>query len=232
MCGIVGYTGPRRAAPILVEGLKRLEYRGYDSAGIAVQSGGRQSVVKTVGKIARLRASVPPDLPGSCGIGHTRWATHGGVTDANAHPHQDPGGKVALVHNGIVENYRSLKEKLEARGAVFASETDTEVIAHLIARYYEGDLGKAVMAAVRRLEGTYGIAVMHQDEPGRIVGARKGSPLVVGVGDGEMFLASDITAMIAHTKRVVYMNDGEIVDIRPEGFSIMDLDENHVDKRI
>ncbi|HRZ89415.1 MAG TPA: isomerizing glutamine--fructose-6-phosphate transaminase, partial [Spirochaetia bacterium] len=232
MCGIVGYTGPRRAAPVLVEGLKRLEYRGYDSAGIAVQSGSDLKVIKTVGKIARLKAIVPADLPGTCGIGHTRWATHGGVTDANAHPHRDPTGKIVLVHNGIVENYKGIKEKLQAKGAVFLSETDTEVIAHLIARYYEGDLEKAVKAAVQRLEGTYGIAVMHADEPGRIVGARKGSPLVVGVGEGEMLLASDVTAMVAHTKRVVYMNDGEVADIRPDGFTITDLDDRPVDKRI
>ncbi len=232
MCGIVGYTGPRRAAPILVEGLKRLEYRGYDSAGIVVQTGSDMSIIKTVGKIAQLKAIVPADLPGNCGVGHTRWATHGGVTNANAHPHRDPTGKIALVHNGIVENYKGIKEKLQAKGAVFASETDTEVIAHLIARYYEGDLEKAVKAAVQRLEGTYGIAVMHADEPGRIVGARKGSPLVVGVGEGEMLLASDVTAMIAHTKRVVYMNDGEVADLRPDGFTITDLDDRPVDKPI
>lgn len=232
MCGIVGYTGPRRAAPILVEGLKRLEYRGYDSAGIVVQSGSELRIVKTVGKIAQLKAAVPADMPGVCGIGHTRWATHGGVTNANAHPHRDPSGKIALVHNGIVENYRGIKEKLLAKGAVFESETDSEVIAHLIARFYEGDLEKAVKAAVLRLEGTYGIAVMHADEPGRIVGARKGSPLVVGVGEGEMLLASDVTAMIAHTDRVVYMNDGEVADLRPDGFTITDLDDRPVDKRI
>jgi len=232
MCGIVGYTGPRRAAPILVEGLKRLEYRGYDSAGVAVQFESKVRVIKTVGKIARLRDSVPADLPGICGLGHTRWATHGGVTDANAHPHQDPTGKVAVVHNGIVENYRALKEKLLTKGAVFASETDSEVIAHLIAYFYEGDLERAVKAAVSRLEGTYGIAVVHADEPGRIVGARKGSPLVIGVGEGEMLLASDVTAMIAHTKRVVYMNDGEIADIRPDGFTITDLEDNRISKQI
>ncbi|NLJ47044.1 MAG: glutamine--fructose-6-phosphate transaminase (isomerizing) [Treponema sp.] len=232
MCGIVGYTGPRRAAPILVEGLKRLEYRGYDSAGIVVQNGSDLSVIKTVGKIAQLKAIVPDDLPGTCGIGHTRWATHGGVTAANAHPHRDPTGKVVLVHNGIVENYKIIKEKLLAEGAVFASETDTEVIAHLVARFYEGDLEKAVKAAVQRLEGTYGIAVMHADEPGRIVGARKGSPLVIGVGEGEMLLASDVMAMVAHTKRVVFMNDGEVADIRPDGFSITDLADQPVDKRI
>ena len=232
MCGIVGVTGPRRAAPILVEGLKRLEYRGYDSAGIAVQIGGELSVVKTVGKIAQLKAIVPTDMPGTCGIGHTRWATHGGVTTANAHPHKDPSGKIALVHNGIVENYRGIKEKLLAEGAVFLSETDTEVIAHLIARYYEGDLEKAVKAAVQKLEGTYGIAVMHADEPNRIVGARKGSPLVIGVGEGELLLASDVTAMIAHTKRVVYLNDGEVADLRPEGFTITDLGDRPVDSPI
>lgn len=232
MCGIVGYTGPRRAAPILVEGLKRLEYRGYDSAGIVVQNGEKLNVIKCAGKIAQLRAHVPDDLPGVCGVGHTRWATHGGVTDANAHPHTDPTGKVAVAHNGIVENYRVLKEKLLSQGAVFTSETDSEVIAHLIAYFYKGDLEDAVKATIELLEGTYGIVVVHADEPGRIVGARRGSPLVVGVGDGEMLLASDVTAMIAHTKRVVYMNDGEIVDMRPDGFTITDFENKPVDKRI
>jgi glutamine---fructose-6-phosphate transaminase (isomerizing) len=231
MCGIVGYTGPRRAAPILVEGLKRLEYRGYDSAGIVVQNNRKLDVIKCVGKIAQLKSIVPDDLPGICGVGHTRWATHGGVTKINAHPHLDPTGKVVVVHNGIVENYRVLKEKL-LPGAVFVSETDSEVIAHLIALFYKGDLEQAVKSTVEILEGTYGIVVMHADEPGRIVGARRGSPLVVGVGEGEMLLASDVTAMIAHTKRVVYMNDGEIVDMRPEGFTITDFENKPIDKHI
>ncbi|MBN1520458.1 MAG: glutamine--fructose-6-phosphate transaminase (isomerizing) [Spirochaetales bacterium] len=237
MCGIVGYTGPRQASRILVEGLKRLEYRGYDSAGIAVQADEPQTgaplvVIKKKGKIAALRQEVPKDLPGHCGIGHTRWATHGGVSDVNAHPHTDNSGKLAVVHNGIIENYLSLKEMLEKEGAVFRSETDSEAIAHLIAYNYEGDLEAALKASLGHLKGTYGIACVHADEPGRIVGARNGSPLVLGVGDGEMLLASDVTAMLAHTKRVVYLNDGEVVSMLPHEFRVSDAEDRPIDPRI
>ncbi|OHD23447.1 MAG: glutamine--fructose-6-phosphate aminotransferase [Spirochaetes bacterium GWB1_59_5] len=239
MCGIVGYTGPRQASRILVEGLKRLEYRGYDSAGIAVRkdvaSGSKDApllVIKKKGKIAELRQAVPKDLPGNYGIGHTRWATHGGVTDANAHPHLDSAGRVAIVHNGIIENYTSLKEMLEKEGAVFQSETDSEVIAHLVAYHYDGELEKALKAALKHLKGTYGIAAMHADEPGRIVGARNGSPLVLGVGDGEMLLASDVTALLTHTTSVVYLNDGEVVTMSPTEFKISDRDDQVVDPKI
>ncbi|PKL07923.1 MAG: glutamine--fructose-6-phosphate transaminase (isomerizing) [Spirochaetae bacterium HGW-Spirochaetae-7] len=239
MCGIVGYTGPRQASRILVEGLKRLEYRGYDSAGIAVLKGGPIAagerplvVIKRKGKIAELRKAVPKDLAGSSGIGHTRWATHGSVTDANAHPHTDVSGKIAIVHNGIIENYVPLKEMLEKEGAVFLSETDSEVIAHLVAYHYDGDLESALKAALGHMRGTYGIAAMHADEPGRIVGARNGSPLVLGVGDGEMLLASDVTALLAHTTNVVYLNDGEVVSMTPTDFRISDRDDQAVDPRI
>ena len=223
MCGIVGYVGPRRAAPILLEGLKRLEYRGYDSSGIAVgQGNGKLASIRRVGKIRALREAVPKDLAGSWGIGHTRWATHGGVTEANAHPHFDASGKIAVAHNGIIENYRALRERLSKEGVVFASETDTEVIPNLVAKYYEGDLEAAVKAALAHLEGTYGIAVIHADEPGRIVGARNGSPLIVGVGEGEMLLGSDVMAFISSTSRVVYLNDGEVVSLDASGFKITD----------
>jgi len=238
VCGIVGYTGPRQASRILVEGLKRLEYRGYDSAGIAVpkdatqQEGAPLVVIKKKGKIAELRKAVPKDLPGNFGIGHTRWATHGGVTDANAHPHTDSAGRIAIVHNGIIENYLPLKEMLEKEGAVFLSETDSEVIAHLVAYHYDGDLEAALKAALRHLKGTYGIAAMHADEPGRIVGARNGSPLVVGVGDGEMLLASDVTALLTYTASVVYLNDGEVVSMTPTEFRISDRDDRAVDPKI
>ncbi|MBL8967855.1 MAG: isomerizing glutamine--fructose-6-phosphate transaminase, partial [Spirochaetaceae bacterium] len=233
MCGIVGYAGSRRATPILLEGLKRLEYRGYDSAGLAVGLGnGELAVVKKTGKIQALRLATPKELPGSWGIGHTRWATHGGVTDANAHPHLDSSGKIAVVHNGIVENYRALRGMLEREGVVFASETDSEVIPHLVAKCYRGDLEAAVKAALEHLEGTYGIAVIHADEPGRIVGARNGSPLVVGIGEGEMFLGSDVTAMIAHTKQVVYLNDGELVVLDAAGFRTTDRQDRPVDKKV
>jgi len=236
VCGIVGYTGPRQASRILVDGLKRLEYRGYDSAGIAVQRDGQTRdgnapivIIKKKGKIAELRQAVPKDMPGTCGIGHTRWATHGGVTDANAHPHADSSGKVAIVHNGIIENYTALKEMLQTDGAVFKSDTDSEVIAHLVAYHYAGDLETALKAALRHLKGTYGIAAIHADEPGRIVGARNGSPLVLGVGDGEMLLASDVTALLAHTSTVVYLNDGDVVSMSPSQFRISDRDDNPVD---
>jgi len=236
VCGIVGYTGPRQASRILVDGLKRLEYRGYDSAGIAVLRDGQTKdgdapivIIKKKGKIAELRQAVPRDMPGTCGIGHTRWATHGGVTDANAHPHTDTSGTVAIVHNGIIENYTALKEMLQADGAVFKSDTDSEVIAHLVAYHYAGDLETALKAALRHLKGTYGIAAVHSNEPGRIVGARNGSPLVVGVGDGEMLLASDVTALLAHTSTVVYLNDGDVVSMNPTEFRISDREDNPVD---
>ena len=231
MCGIVGYAGPRRAAPILLEGLKRLEYRGYDSAGIAVGRGdGSLASVRSVGKIQALKDAVPKDLAGTWGIGHTRWATHGGVTQANTHPHFDSSGKIAVVHNGIIENYRALREMLRQDGVAFYSETDTEAIPNLVAKYYDGDLEAAVKAALVHLEGTYGIAVVHADEPGRIVGARNGSPLVVGVGEGEMLLGSDVMAFISSTSRVVYLNDGEVVSLDPSGFRITDRSDSRIDR--
>ena len=232
MCGIIGYCGPRAAAPILIEGLKRLEYRGYDSAGINVEHDGAFQLIKRAGKINDLRAHVPEDLPGHTGIGHTRWATHGSVTDTNAHPHTDPTGAVTIVHNGIIENYQALKNRLEAEGHVFVTETDSEVVAHLVADMYDGDLEKAVKEAVSLVKGTYGIVAMHIDEPGHLVGARNGSPLVLSVGDGEMFLASDVTAIIAHTKQVVYIEDGEVVSLTADGYHTTDLRNNTVVKEI
>jgi glutamine---fructose-6-phosphate transaminase (isomerizing) len=230
MCGIVGYAGPRRAAPILLDGLKRLEYRGYDSAGIAIGQPDGLASVRRVGKIQVLKDAVPKDMAGAWGIGHTRWATHGGVTEANTHPHCDASGKIAVVHNGIIENYRALREMLVKEGVAFKSETDTEVIPNLVAKYYNGDLEAAVKAALAHLEGTYGIAVIHADEPGRIVGARNGSPLCVGVGDGEMLLGSDVMAFISSTSRVVYLNDGEVVALTPSGFKITDRSDRSVDR--
>jgi len=232
MCGIVGYVGPRRAAPILLEGLKRLEYRGYDSAGIAVgQGSGVLASVRRVGKIRVLKEAVPKSLEGIWGIGHTRWATHGGVTEANTHPHFDCSGKIAVAHNGIIENYRALRGMLSKEGAVFTSETDTEVVPKLVAKYYEGDLEAAVKAALAHLEGTYGIAVIHADEPGRIVGARNGSPLIVGVGENEMFIGSDVMAFISSTSRVVYLNDGEVVSLDAASFKITDRADVQVDRK-
>ncbi len=233
MCGIIGYCGPKVAAPILIEGLKRLEYRGYDSAGISVLGpDGRHTVVKKKGKILDLRKAVPPELPGGSGIGHTRWATHGEVSDTNAHPHSSASGAVSIVHNGIIENYTALKQRLEEKGYRFISETDSEVIAHLLADLYDGDLERSVKQAVALLKGTYGILAMHVDEPGVIVGARNGSPLVVGVGDGEMLLASDVTALVEHTKQVLYVEDGEVVRITADGHRTTDLRDRPIAREL
>ena len=232
MCGIIGYCGPKRAPKVLVEGLKRLEYRGYDSAGIGVVADGSLQVIKKVGKIRTLTEHIPENLPGDYGIGHTRWATHGVVNETNAHPHTDCSGRIAVAHNGIIENYESLKEVLQSEDHIFKSDTDSEVIVHLIGKYYRGDLETAVREAVALLNGTYGIVCIHADEPNRIVGARNGSPLVVGVGDNEMFLASDVTAVIAHTKQVIYLEDGEVVTITPTEYRTTDFADQTIEKEI
>ena len=232
MCGIVGYSGKQISSEVLLQGLRRLEYRGYDSAGIAVAEGSGLRVIKRTGKIKTLREAVPAGIGEGYGIGHTRWATHGGVTEINAHPHTSADGKIAICHNGIIENYLALKEKLIKEGFEFTTETDSEVIAHLIAFNYTGDIVRAVQTSIPLLKGTYGIVCIHADEPGRIVGARNGSPLVIGVGEGEMFLASDTTAVLAYTKQAVYMEDGEIVVIDPSGFTILDRTNQEVQKRI
>jgi glutamine---fructose-6-phosphate transaminase (isomerizing) len=228
MCGIVGYTGPRQAAPLVLEGLRRLEYRGYDSAGLAVVDDGRLEVIKTPGKISALEKQLAGVLPeGHTAIAHTRWATHGAPNQVNAHPHTDCGGIVALVHNGIIENAPALRTALSQRGHVFRSETDTEVVAHLIEdRLAKGvgvTLADALAAALRQVEGTYGIAAVSAREPDTIVAARRGSPLLVGLGSGENFVASDASAVLAHTRSVVYLDDGEIAVIRPTGYRILDL---------
>jgi len=232
VCGIIGYCGPKKASQVLIEGLKRLEYRGYDSAGICVARDGTIQIVKRTGKIASLAERVPQDMAGHSGIGHTRWATHGTVNDTNAHPHTDCSKKLALCHNGIIENYENLKSILTAEGHTFGSETDSEVIAHLVEKYYEGDLERAVKEAVSLLKGTYGIVCMHADNPGVIVGARNGSPLVVGIGNSEMFLASDVAAIIAHTKQVIYLEDGEVATITREEVKTTDLGDRTVEKEI
>ena len=224
MCGIMGYVGPRPAAPILIDGLRRLEYRGYDSAGVAVFDGRRLVVRKAEGKLARLAELLEDDpVPGTTGIGHTRWATHGVPSDSNAHPHTDPSGEIAVVHNGIIENYLALKEELTAAGAVFASETDSEVLAHLVAQEYRGDLLEATRRAVGRARGAYALVVISSREPGRIVAVRMISPLVVGLGEGETFLASDIPAILPHTRKVMVVDNGEIVDVTPAGARLQTL---------
>ena len=225
MCGIIGYAGRRDAAPIIIDGLRRLEYRGYDSAGVAVFDGGGLVVRKAEGKLSRLAGMLEADpVPGATGIGHTRWATHGPPSDANAHPHMDPGGEIAVVHNGIIENFLDLRHELAGRGAVFTSDTDTEVLAHLIAEEYDGDLLEATRRAVRRATGAYALVAMSRNEPGRIVAVRMISPLVVGIGDGETYLASDIPAILHHTRDVLVIENGEIVDVTAGGVRIETLD--------
>lgn len=235
MCGIVGYVGPKEAAPLLLEGLRRLEYRGYDSAGLSVlKPDGQLLTVKRAGKIAELeRALDGATPPGSCGIAHTRWATHGAPNRANAHPHTDCKGQLALVHNGIIENASVLRQKLEALGHRFQSETDTEVLAHLVEEAYEDRLEEAVAAALQQVEGTYGIAVLSLAEPGKIVAARRGSPLLIGiVDDGEYFVASDVAAMLAHTRDVIYLDDGEYAVLGREGYRIYSLRAGAVTKAV
>ena len=232
MCGIIGYCGPRKAPEVLLSGLKRLEYRGYDSSGISVGVGNSLSIYKKEGKIQVLRDVVPDSLEGTWGIGHTRWATHGGVNDLNAHPHSSCDGKIAICHNGIIENYTNLRERMEAEGHRFLTDTDSEVIAHLVESFYEGDLEAAVKSTVSLLKGTYGILVMHADHENEIVGARNGSPMVLGLGEGEMFIASDVSAMIAHTKQVVYFEDGEVVRLDPSGYEVTDMRNRPVNKSV
>ena len=218
MCGIMGYVGPRQATPILLQGLRRLEYRGYDSAGIAVSGGGSMTVLKAAGKLDQLEALVKgSEPPGNLGIGHTRWATHGRPTDLNAHPHADAADEFAVVHNGIIENFHQLKEELTEAGKVFVSDTDTEVLVHLIADEYDGDLARAVRAAVARATGAYALVALTVHEPESLVAVRMISPLVVGIGEGEMYLASGIPALLDHTKNVVVLEDGELVSITPAG---------------
>ena len=204
MCGIVGYVGGRQALPLLMEGLRRLEYRGYDSAGVAVVQGGVLAVAKRKGKVRELETALPAKgLPGSTGIAHTRWATHGEPSDANAHPHTDASGRIGVVHNGIIENANELRGRLAADGVAFRSETDTEVLAHLIARRPENSLVEAVRAALGQVKGAYGIAVIDAARPETIIAARNGGPVVVGVGDGEMFVASDASALMTGTSLTV-----------------------------
>jgi glucosamine--fructose-6-phosphate aminotransferase (isomerizing) len=224
MCGIIGYTGPRKALPLILQGLKLLEYRGYDSSGVALCGDLSIRVYKKEGKLANLEAVLPAASAAKCGIGHTRWATHGAVSDANAHPHLGPRGKVAIVHNGIIDNWAELKRELEAGGAVFASDTDTEIIAHLIERELPR-LGpaEAVAAAVARVSGTYGLACVFADKPGLLVGARNGSPLAIGVGEGECFLASDPAAFASHTRQAIFLHDGELAILEAKNWQTRDF---------
>ncbi|MCO6435843.1 MAG: glutamine--fructose-6-phosphate transaminase (isomerizing) [Phycisphaerae bacterium] len=232
MCGIIGYIGDRPALPILVEGLRRLEYRGYDSAGVALVDRGGLTVSKSAGRLSVLEQQLDFSLPQNRGLGHTRWATHGAPTDLNAHPHTDSTGRIAVIHNGIIENERALRKFLKQQGVSFKSETDTEVLAHLIRHFYDGSIVKAVRLALHEVAGTYGIAVVCADEPDVIVAARKGSPLLVGVGTDEHILASDAAAILSHTTHVVYMGDGEIAEIRADELRLTTLDAIPVAKSV
>src|SRR5437016_417799 len=233
MCGVVGYVGPKDAVAVLLDGLTRLEYRGYDSAGVAVLNGRGVETRKLAGRIAALRDLLTQDpVHGSCGIGHTRWATHGAPTERNAHPHTDCTGTLALVHNGIIENADLLRMQLERAGHRFATETDTETLAHLIEAAAGDTLEERVIAALACVEGTYGLAVISDADPHKIVVARRGSPLLIGVGGGEYLVASDASAVLAHTRSVVYLNDGDVAVLTPEGYRVLDGDARPQDRLV
>ncbi len=234
MCGIVGFTGDKQAAPILLEGLERLEYRGYDSAGIAVNTEAGIRVAKSMGRLSVLRDKIGggANLPGNVGIGHTRWATHGRPSDVNSHPHLSENGRIAIVHNGIIENYMAIKEMLQNRGRTFVSETDTEVAAQLIDFYYEGDILQAVSKASRELEGSYALGIVCADNPDTLIAVKSHAPLIVAYGETGNFFASDVMAVIAHTKRVSYLDDGEIAVVRPDSVEIYTEFLDAVEKEI
>ncbi|MDQ2665228.1 MAG: glutamine--fructose-6-phosphate transaminase (isomerizing) [Gemmatimonadota bacterium] len=232
MCGIVGYVGSKDATGLLVDGLKRLEYRGYDSAGVSLMNGAGVETRKAKGKIAMLEAAIQnKPVKGNVGIAHTRWATHGQPNECNAHPHHDCTGTVSVVHNGIIENYGPLRAMLQKTGHTFVSETDTEVLAHLIEAAFDGNLEEAVTDALALVEGTYGIAVICSKDPDKVVAARKGSPLLIGLGEGENYVASDVAAILQHTRQVVYLDDGEMAVLTKDGYRVMDLNAKTVKKR-
>ncbi|MFA6273530.1 MAG: glutamine--fructose-6-phosphate transaminase (isomerizing), partial [Candidatus Paceibacterota bacterium] len=231
MCGIVGYVGKKEALPILLQGLRDLEYRGYDSAGVAILNDGKIKRIREVGKVDLLIKKVGSQkLEGTIGIAHTRWATHGGVTESNAHPHTAGEGKLILAHNGIIENYRELKKEIKDKN--FESETDSEILAKLIYQNYEGNLLEAVKKTLPKIRGTYGILVMHADHPNQLIAARLGSPLVIGVGTEEYYVASDVTPMLPFTKQVIFLDDGELADISLLGFKIFNLKNEIIDKAV
>jgi len=238
MCGIVGYVGPQKASDIIVKGLERLEYRGYDSAGIALLNG-ELNIKKGKGKVENLKKKLEADpAEGFLGIGHTRWATHGAPNDVNSHPHVSESGNIALVHNGIIENYNSLKKELQNKGRTFKTETDTEVIAQLIEEIYENGNGdgltfeQAVQMALQQVVGTYGLAILNREDPDRMIVARKGSPLLLGIGDGEMFVASDASPIVEHTKKVVYLDDGEMAIVTKDGYEVKTINDEPLTKKV
>ena len=232
MCGIVGYIGKQQAAPILLEGLTKLEYRGYDSAGIAVYHDGALEVAKAKGRLEVLSEKTDggKKLVGTMGIGHTRWATHGEPSDVNSHPHLSMSGRFAVVHNGIIENYISLKKKLTDKGFEFISETDTEVIAHLFEYYYKGDIMDAMIKVINRVEGSYALGVLCSDYPDQFIAVRKASPMIVGLGEGENFIASDVTAILKYTRDIYYLEDNEIVVLKKDSVQIFNSDKEEIKK--
>ena len=234
MCGIVGYIGTHRAVPIILEGLKRLEYRGYDSAGLAVYcENGDLAIRRAQGKLRNLEESMRMNpVDGSYGIGHTRWATHGRPTEENAHPHRDCKGDIVVVHNGIVENYLALKQQLQHEGHVFKTETDTEIIAHLVEKHFEGNLEEAVRAAVKELTGVFALAAIARTDPYKIVAARNGPPVVIGIGDNEYFVASDVPAILSHTQDMFFLADGDMAILTPDGVSLCDFDGHPVHRQV
>ncbi|HQF99126.1 MAG TPA: glutamine--fructose-6-phosphate aminotransferase, partial [Candidatus Aminicenantes bacterium] len=233
MCGIVGYIGPKDVVPVLLEGLKKLEYRGYDSAGVAVAGGGGIRLCRVRGKVAALEECLGrTPIEGAYGLGHTRWATHGCPSEANAHPHVDCTGGIVVVHNGIIENYLALKTKLKAEGHVFRTETDTEVIAHLVEKHFSGSLEEAVRAALAEMEGAFAVGAIAVKDPGRIVAAKMGPPLVIGLGDGETIVSSDINPILAHTSRVAFLEDREMAVIDASGPRFLDFKGAPVEKKI
>lgn len=233
MCGIVGYVGNAQAAPFLLDGMSKLEYRGYDSAGIAVYEKGKIRVEKCVGRLDALRHKLEGRMPeGSMGIGHTRWATHGRPSDRNSHPHTDESGDFVVVHNGIIENYLMLKEKLIAKGQKFSSDTDTEIVAHLFADFYEGDMEEAVKKVLKTIEGSYSLVFMCASEPDKLICTKKDNPLIIGLGEGENFIASDIPAIIAKTRRTYIMSDGEIATVTKDGVWVQDINGTPITKKV
>src|SRR5262245_61632860 len=233
MCGIVGYIGPKNASEILVEGLRKLEYRGYDSAGVAVLNGQGIDLRRSPGKLSNLEGVLKKQpVQGMLGLGHTRWATHGRPSEENAHPHTCCKNKIVVVHNGIIENYVELKKNLIAKGHTFKSQTDTEVIAHLVEDNNKGDLRQAVLQTIKQVHGSYGMGVLSADDPGRFFAARKDSPLVIGLGEGENFLASDVPALLAHTRKVIFLEDGDVAEIKENGVRLMDLDGKAIERPV
>src|SRR5271170_3892974 len=234
MCGIVGYIGPKRVVPLILEGLKRLEYRGYDSAGIAVVgANGKMLIRRAPGKLRNLEESIrTTPLEGVYGIGHTRWATHGRPTEENAHPHRDCSGDIVVVHNGIVENFLPLKEQLIREGHQFKTQTDTEVIAHLVERHFDGSLEAAVRAALKEISGVYALVVISRKDPGKIIAARLGPPVVIGLGDGEFFVASDVPALLEHTRDMFFLGDGDIAVLTPDGVHLTDFNGRPIKRQV